>query len=61
MRCGTAASCAPGSTVHVTYQVNGRGTTEVQFNVPNALSGQDDVIPLNPGDPYLIEITSLTH
>lgn len=38
--------------------VDDGGTAVIDFQVPNALSGEDDVIPLVPGEPYLLEISS---
>jgi hypothetical protein len=37
--------------------VDDHGAAVIDFQVPNALSGEDDIIPLVPGDPYLLGIS----
>jgi hypothetical protein len=41
-----------------TADVDGTGAAVFDVRVPNALSGEDDVIPLVPGTPYLLELTA---
>lgn len=38
--------------------VDESGATTVAFDVPNTLSGEDDIIPLTPGQDYLVVVTT---